>query len=170
MTNFNYALAALGATATVYSVDSSYPPSQAIDGSDVTYARQWNQYQQWLAVDLKAEQYITHVKVLQNAAGHFAAGYVVSYSHNNVDWFDVGTFNGVLGWNDYDVGGITARYWRVWATNNMSEYWWHTLEVIGPVEAPPPVVNPAPEYINAWLDGLEANYVPTIDDWLAANP
>jgi hypothetical protein len=172
MVDFNYALSSLGAVATAHTTQAGFPPTLAIDGSDKTYYRPgaYDDVGYW-KVDLGAPQYITHVRILP----HIGSGtytLTLQWSTDNASW---NTLLTPVPWTaDVDVpaGGVTARYWRFTVSGIAAGEWWglYACECWGPVEAPPPPVNPAPTYIEDWLDGIEANYVPTITDWLAANP
>jgi hypothetical protein len=172
MVEFNYALASLGAVATASHTTAGYPASQAIDGSDVT---QWlydygsSSVTMTLTVDLGAPQYIERVRTLLQAPQAQNCG--LSYSTDGTNWnVIVAVVARANGEYSDPVDGITARYWRLTFTSGFAgSGGCKAFDVLGPVEAPPPPTSPAPTYIEAWLDGLEANYVPTIQDWLDAN-
>lgn len=173
MTLYNFALAANGAIATAgsYAVES-HPASMAIDGSDLTYAQSHGSTTTpgWVSIDLGAPQYITEVRQLTTIAT--LRDVRLEASTDGVSWVTIqDVVPAYNGWSTVLVGGLTYRYWRFSTTAYGTAQWYqpNAIEVLGPVEAPPPPTSPAPDYIEAWLDGIEANYVPTVDDWLAAN-
>lgn len=170
MTTFNFALASLGAVCTASNQQSGHPGALLIDGNDVTF---WQNSapNPTLTVDLGAPQYITLVRLLQgNPTSGYCTNPILRWSTDGSTWFDLTQLAGVYGWNDWNTGGICARYWRI-AIGTMAGGYCigQSFQIWGPVEAPPPPVSPAPVYIQLWLDGIEANYVPTIDEWLAAH-
>lgn len=170
MTLFDYALAALGAVAGASGAAGGHPASLAIDGSDVSYWQNSGGSQK-IWVDLGASQYITECQIRHNGnLDSQLTPVTIEYSVDNVTWYTLNSFASVRWENSYATGGLTARYWRF--ACNYGGAWWqvYAMRVLGPVPAPPPPTAPAPDYIEAWLDGLEANYVPTVEDWLAANP
>lgn len=173
MTEFNYALASLGAVATAEASDSGYPPVQTIDANDLTrWTASMNAGMKSLFIDLGAPQFITSIRGLAYRSSAQVGNWQLAYSSDGVNYNLLSVFLPNTGDTTAPVGGMTARYWRL---RGVGSYWsgtfagFYSVELWGPVEAPPPPVNPAPEYIDAWLDGIEANYVPTIDEWLAAH-
>lgn len=169
MTQFNYALAALGAVATTSASPAEHPPSHSIDGSDVTSTWFTTANPHWLAIDLGAAEYITDVRLYAGASNSQANWWVLQYSVNGTDWLDSGLSFDNISNITKQTGGLTARYWRIRRGSSVAySPVVYSFEIIGPVEAPPPPDNPADEYIAAWLDGLEANYVPAVQAWLAA--
>lgn len=170
MVAFNYANPAIGAVVSADTTLSGHAPSQACDGSDLTYWQHTGSGgTHWLKVDLGAPQYIDTLRVLPYGSST-AASYGVEYCNDDATWLVA--INGINQRSELNqpTEGITARYWRVYASvpaaNTLKIY---QFELWGPVEAPPPPENPVDDYITAWLDGIEANYVPTIQDWLDAH-
>jgi hypothetical protein len=107
------------------------------------------------------------VRLKSNASSNSSNYWQLQYSTDNANWNVAGVYFDKLADATKSVGGITARYWRIYqgssTSGNPGAY---SFEIIGPVEAPPPPENPAASYINAWLNGLETHYVPTVEDWL----
>lgn len=173
MTEWNYALVSLGATATALNSDGGFPPFQAIDGSPATvWKTTWSGNHPQLTIDLGAPQYITQVVTRPYWAGVRADTWQLSYSFDGTTWQVI--TGGIA--RDADVTTlvepITARYWRLYGSNNGSATYpsgLKSVEVVGPIEAPPPPVSPAPTYIAAWLDGINANYVPAAQAWIDEN-
>lgn len=161
MTLINFANPALGAVASATGSVTGYPAGQAIDQTDVTEWRSSGAAQ--LTVDLGAPQYVTNIHV------HSLTAYdwTVRYSTDNSTWNIVGTIANSLNGADLATGGISAQYWRIDDIHNNRVA---SFEIWGPAEAPPPPTYPPCDYISAWLDGIEANYVPCVEDWLEANP
>lgn len=172
MTLWDYALAANGSVAANWQTVTGYPASQAIDGSDVSACRTQNGTGAWFKVNLGAPQYITSIHLLHGAS-NYLANLNVQYCDDDATWNTLTTWAISGNSQTLDTGGITARYWRFVKSGDtvVGSVWeLFTCELLGPVTAPPPPVNPAEAYITAWLDGIEANYVPTVEAWLAANP
>lgn len=168
MTNFNYALSALGASATASNTFSTYTAMLTIDGNDNTYWRPQNSGSgYYVTVNLGAPQYIETIQVRQ-VNGCYAAKLSFQYSNDNVTYTPLLTLvNAAAGENAYATGPLTAQYWRMIADNVVDGFVGvQAIRIIGPVPAPPPPTNPAPDYIHAWLDGIKANYEPTIQTWL----
>jgi hypothetical protein len=170
MTIFNYALAALGCSAVATQTLAGYPAGQAIDGADGT------KYQsptgvggyQYLTLDLGAPQYITELHILQDNTNGCLVQF--EYSYDNTTWNVIGAGDTTSGEFTYPIEALTCRYWRIRFYLTSGKAWGaYYVELLGPVEAPPPPTNPADEYIAAWLDGLEANYVPAVQTWLDNN-
>lgn len=170
MADFNYALAALGCVATASGSDGGYPPSQAIDGSDVTYWSANQNYGSWIQLDFGAPIYIVSFVIKQPTTNAWAQVIYTNYSNDGSNWLSLAQQNGVQGDVTINTGGLAARYWRFTMSNTPAAHWRvYTLQALGPVTAPPPPTNPVVEPLVAWLDGLEANLAPTVDDWLADN-
>lgn len=168
MTQFNYALAALGATITGNTAQAGFPLTHIIDGSDSTCWKSSGGSPYWHRIDLGAAHYITDFRLVQGQVYNQTATVVrVTYSDDDVNYNVLADWSVTYGAQTLNIQGITHRYWKFTATAGCSGGWTnYTTEVIGPVEAPPPPDNPADEYIAAWLDGLEANYVPGVQAWL----
>lgn len=161
MTDWNYGLGANGAV-WIGSCLGGNPGYLALDGSEATYAR-INSGAYFGVVDIGSPQYITHIRYKVAHSGTCT----ISLSNDGSTYTPIDASAYVAGWNTVQLGGVTYRYFKLsFSFNTESVY---AAEIIGPVEAPPPPLNPAPDYIEAWLDGLELNYVPTINDWLAAH-
>jgi len=170
MTNFNYALNSLGIVITAQNETQGYAKEQAFDGSDVTYAACANNTAYWLAVDLGAPQYIATSRVLGKKATQTANMWALQYSTDGTSWQNVGQAHDGQGDTSRETGGLTARYWRLYYGGSVgSGTGIYTWELIGPIEAPPPPTNPTDDYVKAWLDGINANYKPSVDEWLAEN-
>lgn len=171
MADINFALTALGATATAGGSQEGFPPDNAIDGSDVSYWRvaggNW-----WWAVDLGSAQYITAVRFLQsaNGTGNYSTNTKVEYSNDGATWITLVNATTTYAWNEVLTGGLTARYWRLTCNSGASQGWiLYTVECNGPTDAPPPPSNPNCTNLQAWLDGLEAYWVPCVETWLEEN-
>lgn len=168
MTIWNYALVANGAVIYASSSESALPAVHMGDGSDMSY---WKSVLGndgvTVTVDLGSPIYIDNIRVLQNGP-RFAQRLTLSYSDDNVDWYTVGTFVSTAGWTTIPLDGLIHRMYRIALSmgSGTGQWYIHTLEVNGPIEAPPPPTNPTEDYIHAWLDGLEANYVPSVQSWL----
>lgn len=171
MTNFNYALAALGATAAGSGISGGYVAANAIDGSDVSFLRNANSSGAYLTLDLGAPQYLTELTLLHGVSNYLTS-VTVYKSDDGTNWVAVTPWNLAAGLNTLPLGGITTRHFKLLKLSGTvvgTSWEVYTWQAIGPVEAPPPPTNPAADYITAWLDGIEANYVPTVEDWLDAN-
>lgn len=162
MTLFNYGLAALGATATG-NANSGTTVEQMIDGSDATRCT-FSNLPGNQVVDIGAPQYITQVRFL----GNIPNTPVLYYSVNGTDWLTFGNVGNFSGSKTVDVGGITARAFKLTCLTNSGNYL-YTFAVEGPVEVPPPPIAAITEPVEAWLDGLEQYLVPTVQDWLDAH-
>lgn len=170
MTLWNYGLNELGATHRQGGTGTGTLAPNLGDANDLTYVS-WGSYgSYWLSCDLGAPQYIEQIRLLQQAAGFLSAWYLQTSVDGSI-WttrLDVST-------PAYDytfaIGGITARYFRLLKTaaGNGPGQKFYTVQYLGPIEAPPPPTSPEPDYIAAWLDGLNANYVPGVRAWLDAN-
>lgn len=170
MTNWNYLLGSQGGVITASNSVSGHGGFMANDGNDLTYW-QPSSLGQNLVCDLGVPQYIETLRFYTIMGGApKCASIVISYCNDNATWAEFGSRAIGLGENVIDIAGVTARYWKIVCTGGQSPYIQvGEVELIGPIEAPPPPANPAPEYIAAWLDGLEANYVPSVQDWLDAH-
>lgn len=172
MADINYGLAALGAVATASHYTAGYPPAQVNDGSDVTawiYDYGSSSVNGWVAIDLGAAQYITSVRTLQQNSVSMSWG--LQYSYNGTDWNTI-IAQATRADGDYtnQTGGITARYWRCPCGSGFGgKFSLQEFEVIGPTEAPPPPASPNCTAMQLWLDGLEAYWVPCVQDWLDEN-
>jgi len=170
MPDFNYALAALGATVTVSNFTTGNPGDHTIDGSETTF---WgivnNTSANYCKIDLGAPQYITNARLNAGGGADVNDVWGLQYSDDGTNWNNVGVAFDTVGDETLPTGGLTYRYWRIYyAANIGTGRMVYAFELLGPVEAPPPPTNPVTTYIQAWLDGLEANYVPDVADWLAA--
>lgn len=169
MANINFALTALGAVATADNYAVGYPPESAIDGSDTTYHVPTGNTAHWLAVDLGAPKYITSMRLLLGAHGSYSVP-TVQYCDDGINWLQSGLVLDKVGDDTYTFDGIIARYWR-FSHNRYTGLGAniHAWELIGPTAGPPPVNAPACDEIQQFLDGLEAYWVPCVQNWLDAN-
>lgn len=174
MASVNFALAALGALASANHSNTGFPAVQAIDGSDTTYwFASWGGNMPTLTVDLGAPQYIESIDVLPASNGVPSGTWALYYSTDGVNFnFIHGSFPRNARFTFSGIN-LTARYWRLqystWGSDQGGSGIYH-FETWGPAEAPPPPTTPVCSYIQAWLDGIEANYVPCVEDWLIDNP
>lgn len=171
MTIFNYALGSLGAVGTADSEAVGFTTDLAFDGSDVTGWRNLgNGTSHYLYVDLGAAQYITDLVLTIGAKTETTVTYTLDYSLDAQTWNYLGAV-ATAGNVALSTGNVTGRYFRLRFNTNISSRYVTVLTFAcnGPIEAPPPPTNPTDAYIAAWLDGLEANYVPAVQDWLEAN-
>lgn len=170
MTDWNYGLAANGASAASNGNGGGTAPGQAIDGSDVSY---WQSAYYGgaanIVVDLGVPQAIDSIRVLASQDADCFGPWALDYCDDGSSWQSSGVTCDAGGESSHALGGITARYWKLskWATAAAHRI--HSIDLIGAIVAPPPPGNPEPGFIDAWLDGLEANYVPTVQDWLDAH-
>lgn len=167
MADVNYALGALGAIATAQRFATGYPPSNYIDGNDITEWRAGSSSGGWTQIDLGAPQYITLCEIRQGPS--YMTGITLQKSDNGTDFTNVVAVPQGTGEHSVEVGGLSARYWRL-AHNgtNGGNAQMQSWRLWGPAEAPPPPTTPVCDYISAWLDGIEANFVPCVQDWLDA--
>lgn len=171
MTQWNYGLATLGAVATANNSEASHPASLLIDGSDVTYWRgTGNGVGADLKVDLQTPQYIEEISVYQSNPGGYFTSVTTYYSYNGSNYFAISTATTGVGLTTIPTGGLTARYWRI-VTGSLSGSYGSlaTFGVWGPIVAPPPLENPTQQNVNDWLDSIDDNIRPIIDDWLTAH-
>lgn len=171
MVDINYALAALGATATGSGAGGGTVPGNMIDGSDVTYF-QWGTAGTYYAqVDLGSPQYITSVELLQGeGAGQYSPAGILAFSDDGTDWSTLDALTPGPGLTQVQTGGLTHRYWKYTRSSGTGPgVRFHTFAVIGPSEAPPPPENTNCDNMQAWLDGLDAYWVPCVQAWLDAN-
>lgn len=172
MPDINYGLAALGAVADSPYTSGGFTPGQAIDGNDLTkweYDYGSSSVNSYIRVDLGAPQYITSVRTLQQNSVSMSWG--LQYSFDNVTWNTI-VPQATRADGDYttQTGGVTARYWRCLVGSVFGgKFSLHAFDIIGPSEAPPPPANTNCEDMQAWLDGLEAYWVPCVQTWLDAN-
>lgn len=173
MADVNYALASLGAVASSSGAASGHGADLAIDGNDVTWWQSSHSLSlsPWLAVDLGAPQYITYVSFLNGNAPNGSVQLNVRASVDGVNWSVITGAVVVAGENVIQVGGSIYRHWQIYDTGAGSAAWYvYSFRVYGPAEAPPNPETPMCDQITAWLDSVETNFVPCVEDWLAANP
>lgn len=173
MADVNYALSALGAVATARGTSGGYVPDNAIDGNDLTYWQTGGYTpDQWWQVDLGAPQFLTSLDLLQSSdPNHAATAMTISYGLATATEHSFGLVTVSPGANQIDLGGLWLRYLRVDTGTLNTKYWIIlTAALMGPAEAPPNPVTPMCDQITAWLDAIEDNFVPCVEDWLEANP
>lgn len=169
MTLWNYALSSLGASGSSGGHQQYYGEENAIDGNDNTWGV-FTGTSKYLTIDLGSPQVISDIVLKQlGPSGYYATAFELAYSNNGVDWNAVASYSGLSsGTITRTFGDLTGRYWKVTAVSGAASGWTiNTFEVLGAVPAPPPIESPLPEYVNAWLDSIDDNIRPIVDDWLA---
>lgn len=177
MTYVNYALSTLGAVCTVYAPHGTYVPARAIDGDDLTYARQATQhYLAHVTVDLGQVRTISRMRFLTQAgSSNIAETFKIQACDDGVNWLDIASYSRTGTEQIEDFTAQSYRHWRVQSlTGNGSYEYCYTIEWIGDDEdqitlewTHPPV--PTSGQLDEWLAHLDENYVPTIAAYLAAN-
>lgn len=171
MTLWNYALMSLGAVASDASHAAGHDASMVIDGNDLTYYMRLNSFGNWIIIDLGAPKEISQIVLYQDASrAYYLTALKIEYSDNGVDWSLFGQPAVIRGWTSIAVGPLLKRYWRFTNVGESGGYaWLYTIKIQGPVEAPPVIESPLASYVNAWLDSLDDNIRPIVDDWLVAH-
>jgi len=170
MPSVNFAAPGLGAVATASSEAVGYGPAAAIDGNDLTYWRSAGSgYVEW-HLDLGLARYIETARILAKSSGSTSSTYTLAYSIDGTTFVVVAVNIPRNVETVVATGGITARYWRLSATPAAAN--WNGLlavEAIGPTAGPPPPGETLCADMQTWLDGLEAYWVPCVQNWLDAN-
>jgi hypothetical protein len=113
-------------TATASSIESSsYPASNAVDGSTSTRWSSTFSDPQWITIDLRAVYPISHVTLRWETA--YATAYRIQVSNNNSMWTDVvNVTNGNGGVDDWAGLAATGQYVRMYGTTRATA-WGYSL-------------------------------------------
>jgi len=134
---------ALNKSATASSSNSSYPPSNAIDGDTETYWRSGSVSSSapvaWLRIDLQSPQEVGRA-IIKWKSSYYAKSYDLQISNDDVNWSTIyTTTNGASGDQEFFFAQTTARYVRFYFTsNNSSTYRVNEAEIYHGDNGPPP--------------------------------
>lgn len=180
MTIFERSLASAGAVAKygTFTTHTTNAPD-LIDADPLTYITNYGALgtRKVLHVDLGGVYAISSV-LLQHQGDHnnWATAVIVWWSNDNSTWTNGAEASGLVESNTITFEPISARYWMIECTAHTDEWW--RVEQLALYEddtlgAPyteecwptPPTV----EQLEGWLAHLDAEYVPAVSDYLAAN-
>lgn len=180
MTVFERSLASAGAVAK-YGTFATHATSASalIDADDLTYITNYGALgtRKVLHVDLGAVYAISTVHLHHQApANNWATSVIVWWSNDDSTWTNGAQASGLVEVNDITFDPISARYWMVECTAHTDE-WWRveelalfeddTLGIPYTEECWP--TPPTEEQLAGWLAHLDAEYVPAVEAYLAAN-
>jgi hypothetical protein len=128
----DYALPANGGTVTVSGNGPGYGAAAVTDGSDITY---WTSAMpglgSWIQEDLGTARAINSMRLLQDASWHVTK-VAIEYSNDGSAWTALYTDLAVVNDNTITISPVvTARYWRVTATEGASYFCVYTWSIFG---------------------------------------
>lgn len=169
MPNINLATPALGCVNYATNTWPADPLENLTDGSD---SSEWSAQTTPVAgkavwFDLNAIGTLAQIRLKQSTvAGYAATQVTISTSEDGVGWASIATVNVSLGNNVINLTPVASRWWRISAAVGGGARWYiAVIELLGTSEP----ADPAPQEAPGWLDYIEANYVPTMTEWLQAN-
>ncbi|WP_326848312.1 DUF4855 domain-containing protein [Paenibacillus alvei] len=119
---------ALNKTATASSNETAaYTADKAVDGNPTTRWSSLYSNPQWIYVDLGQQYRVNQVKLNWEFA--YAKGYRIQVSNDALNWADMYTTStGDGGIDDIYFEPVNARYVRMYATNQGTDYWYSLYE------------------------------------------